>query len=265
MTPAVSIPAKGPSTDTVEMTTPEINWECSADDITGSPMIAVTGKGYKRIVPGDRLIVGSNIRTDSTSSVKLRYRDNTQVNVKPGSEVVVKVNALMLRQGATWLQVTKKGSRFEVTTPTAIAGVLGTRFGVFHSPDGKACISVFEGKVSVTGTRDMLGQAIPASRGQRVLLEAGRKVIFTPSTGMSDIFNTSDSEESIWKSGSRALPSALVEVPAVESDAMDTIPAVNSNAPAVSVDTGSTSSTLPEDLEGEVHYNSMQGLDNNVE
>lgn len=246
--------------NTSAVTAPAVtDWECSADDVTGAPMIKV-GDETRRLVPGDKLVAGVNIKTDASSAVKLRYRDNTLVNVKPGSEVVIKINSLMLRQGATWLQVTKKGSRFEVTTPTAIAGVLGTRFGVFQSPDGKACVSVFQGKVSVTGTRDLLGQPIPSSMARSVLLEAGRKVVYSPSTGMSQVFGTTESEEELWKTA-QALNSAIAEE-ATEASADE---ASVQTAPDYATElNGQVSGDRPEDKNLDVHYNTMQGLDNDA-
>jgi len=254
-----------PNLDALEADTPsQPSWECSVDQITGTPAMALAGKGYRRLIPGDTLPPGSNVRTDSLSTVRLRYRDNTLVNVKPSSQVMIRVNALLLKQGSTWLQVTRKGSRFEVITPTAIAGVLGTRFGVFQSPQGSAGISVFQGKVSVTSTRGSARN--DASSSGSLILQAGQRALCSSTGEMSGPLSSSPAEEEFWKN-SQALPdSAVLFAPepggSVNSaeESMEASGACAPDAPG-----NSSGAEQPADRELEVHYNTMKGLDNEAQ
>ncbi|RZL02154.1 MAG: hypothetical protein EOP36_08655 [Rubrivivax sp.] len=112
---------------------------------------------------GDLLDEGEVISVGSDSYASLRLHDGSQVHVQAGTVVRLdrlrKVAAsgrsstsLGLQRGRVDTQVTPQrgGSRFDVRTPLAVAGVRGTRFGVTVEDDGALALSdVIEGGVAV--------------------------------------------------------------------------------------------------------------------
>lgn len=64
-------------------------------------------------------------------------------------------------------------SSFQVRTPSAVAGVRGTKFGVSISPDGTATVSVTEGLVAVDPTAG--GSSVSVGAGAKASVKAGSK------------------------------------------------------------------------------------------
>jgi len=101
-----------------------------------------TAKGARAILSfGKKAVVTMN--EDAVLEVK-------EAAINPDGTVVVKTN---LTRGKIWSLVEKlksEKSRYEVETPTAIAGVRGTTFMVNVDPDGRSSrIAVVEGEVGV--------------------------------------------------------------------------------------------------------------------
>jgi hypothetical protein len=91
--------------------------------------------------PGDAVQLGDQVRTGAASKLKLLFRDESVVTLAPNSTLKVDeqvvgaaapVSHFSLLVGAIRAVVTDRygaaGARFEVETPTAVAGVRGTGF-----------------------------------------------------------------------------------------------------------------------------------------
>ena len=90
--------------------------------------------------PGDAVQLGDQVRTPAGSKLKLLFRDDSVLTLAPNSHLKVDesvvgtapVSSFSLFMGAIRAVVTDRygaqGARFEVETPTAVAGVRGTGF-----------------------------------------------------------------------------------------------------------------------------------------
>ena len=122
---------------------------------------------WQPLQDGDYVKAGDTVRTGEESTVELRWVDGTRMRLAPHTTVEVRkctfhqiedtqTSLFYLRLGQIWVRLTKKlttDSRFEVQTPTAVAGVRGTVFSVAVAPDGRTDISVYEGMVQVRAQR----------------------------------------------------------------------------------------------------------------
>ena len=128
---------------------------------------------------GDQLDEGEVLSVGPDSYASLRLHDGSQVHVQAGTLMALdrlrKVNesgrsstSLGLKRGRVDTQAApqKGGSRFDVRTPLAVAGVRGTRFGVTVDADGALALSdVVEGQVAVQALGSQAALA-PVSAGQ---------------------------------------------------------------------------------------------------
>ncbi|MEM9805424.1 MAG: FecR family protein [Cyanobacteria bacterium P01_D01_bin.56] len=128
--------------------------------------VVTTLAGYrKRTQPGDRLTaVGHSIITGHRSSANLRIdggsgsiavAQNTQMTVERLSVLSngAHVTVLDVPRGQARVQVrpfTNPSSRFELHTPSGVAAVRGTEFGVSVSEGGKMGVATLEGKVDAS-------------------------------------------------------------------------------------------------------------------
>lgn len=101
------------------------------------------------------LFAGDSVRTGKESRVELSYADGTVIRLGENSRLVVRsqgsVRSVGLLSGKFWAKVAKLsgGSRFEVASPTAVAGVRGTVFKVEVDRDSTSRVAVEEGEVEV--------------------------------------------------------------------------------------------------------------------
>lgn len=106
---------------------------------------------------------GDTIITGAKSSAKLHIDNNKQVEVSANTKLVIKellssVKAksgktdLTLSGGKVKVKISKKlegESKFDVQTPNAIMGVMGTEFYVYYDANGETWVGVLEGVVTV--------------------------------------------------------------------------------------------------------------------
>ncbi|MCU0606215.1 MAG: FecR family protein [Candidatus Edwardsbacteria bacterium] len=101
------------------------------------------------------LYTGDSVRTGKGSRVELGYADGTVIRLGENSRLVIRsqgsVRSVGLLSGKFWAKVAKLsgGSRFEVSSPTAVAGVRGTVFKVEVDRDSTSRVAVEEGEVEV--------------------------------------------------------------------------------------------------------------------
>ena len=106
---------------------------------------------------------GDTIITGAKSSATLHIDNNKQVEVSANTKLVVKkllssVKAksgktdLILSGGKVKVKISKKlegESKFDIQTPNAIMGVMGTEFYVYYDSNGETWVGVLEGVVTV--------------------------------------------------------------------------------------------------------------------
>jgi len=126
------------------------------DDVHWNDLIKTERSGRARIglTDGSILSVGSN------SELKIVQHDaNSQ-------QTQLELNYGKLRSRV--VSITKPGGKFEVKTPNAVAGVVGTDYTIEYDPStGVTNVIVYSGTVVVTGF------------GQQVIVQAGQMVQIT--------------------------------------------------------------------------------------
>ena len=100
---------------------------------------------------GVPLYSGDLIETLRESRAELLYKDGTKMRLKSRTLVEVRPAALKVFKGKTWYKFTKRGSEFQIETPSLVAGIRGTIFDVAVNSKGKSILSVMEGAVAVRG------------------------------------------------------------------------------------------------------------------
>ncbi len=111
------------------------------------------------VLPGDKIFTGSDGRVEiiiNRESV-LRMKENTRLTLgeyrsKEKNEGKTNVD---LKKGTIWTKIKKfadKICRFELSLPTAIAGVYGTVYETSVAGDSTTEVKVYNGEVSVKGS-----------------------------------------------------------------------------------------------------------------
>ncbi len=123
------------------------------DDVHWNDLIKTERSGRARIGLSD----GSILSVGSNSELKIVQHDaNAQ-------QTQLELNYGKLRSRV--VAITKPGGKFEVKTPNAVAGVVGTDFTIEYDPaTGATNIIVYSGTVVVTG----FGQSVTVQAGQMV-------------------------------------------------------------------------------------------------
>ncbi|MBK9576041.1 MAG: FecR domain-containing protein [Fibrobacteres bacterium] len=127
--------------------------------VVGSGMLL---RGKQKIPLGVSLLckVGDTLATSKASRAELRYPDNTLVRLEENTRLVLALRGKAspepaLQAGKIWANVKKVGqggTGFGVRTPTAVAAVRGTVFGV-GANDSTSKVRLYEGGVDVGSTR----------------------------------------------------------------------------------------------------------------
>ncbi|MEO1481374.1 MAG: FecR domain-containing protein [Myxococcota bacterium] len=159
------------------------------------------GKNPRQLRPvrvGDRLNVGSVIRTGSDGSARLLMDDDSVLNIGPDSELRVRRYqvsekrrrvSLRLTAGRLWARVTRIfGGRknFEVETPNAVAGVRGTEF-VVDTGGGETTVTVLAGEVSMKGRRGPPVTLLPNGQGRVMQRGRAQQIALDPGVAQSAV------------------------------------------------------------------------------
>lgn len=139
---------------------------------------------------GDAVNVGDILRTKSDGKAEITFIDNTAITVSPRSRLGIdeylykpaegkRSVSLKIYRGRTGFQIPKpvysaEGSKFEMKTKTAVAGVRGTE-GIIHT-DGIERVYVKEGVIEF---KNPLGSVI-VSKGEVGEVFAGRAPVERP-------------------------------------------------------------------------------------
>ncbi len=146
---------------------------------------------------GDEVFAGDLIRTQSGAKVKLLFNDDSVITVGPTTRLRIdssvyspgpsgvrnsvltvlggKVRSLV----SSWFSSPLQDNRFEVRTPTAVAGVRGTEFITSVDNDGRSTVIVLDGIVEVYNRRDSKRRAVFLGKGMKSSVGA-RSVPSTP-------------------------------------------------------------------------------------
>lgn len=142
----------------------------------GTPEAGAPGTELR---PGDRLLTGPGARAEVTLD------DGSLLQVGAGSSLEVGTLAvhadasrhvsfrlLLGRVVARVLKLVLGNSRFEIETPSGVAGVRGTAFLVEVDPRGRSLVAVFSGAVQVSGTGRAGTEAVLVRPDEEARVEA---------------------------------------------------------------------------------------------
>ena len=147
---------------------------------------------------GSRILVDSLLKVAKDGKVEICYLDGSFIRFKAGSRVQFKKRSLRLYTGKVWLRVMKLGKKFEVVTPTFVAGVRGTVFTV-AAGDKKGQtgeVSVYEGTVY----SKVDDKSVDVTAGNHVVIESNGTIgNITKNSGNFD----PDFKELDWQASDR--------------------------------------------------------------
>jgi len=162
--------------------------DVKADKVIGSVDVQVSeGAKWAPVKNGDQIAVGATVRTGAGASCMLKWATGNVVKISPLSMIKVEEaektssggekSSLNIKQGKLFAHVKKldtADSKFEVKTPTAVAGVRGSDvFGINNG--NNSTFGVTNGLMAVN------------AGGNEVVLEPGFAVSVDVSGSMSDI------------------------------------------------------------------------------
>ena len=137
------------------------------DSVEWNDLLKTTPQGRLRVglTDGSILSVGSN------SELKVVKSDSAS------QQTSIEVNYGKLRSKV--VQVTKPDGKFEVKTPNAVVGVIGTDFYVGYA-NNRTTVICYAGRVAVTpaaGAKVLKGGNAPAGTTNAIMLTAGQMVV----------------------------------------------------------------------------------------
>ncbi len=144
--------------------------ESTADAYGNRPVDPGGGISF---IPNKKTLVkvGNQIATGPDTRVVLHFPDNSEFRVKSNTIIQVVDGGIILRVGDTRVNLQKQGKKFEVHTPTAVTGPLGTIFVVSVAKDGSSSFHLIEGKLATSDragkkqVKTSAGESISADRG----------------------------------------------------------------------------------------------------
>lgn len=142
---------------------------------------------------GDTVNEGAALEVGAQGFVSLRLHDGSLLQLQANSHSRLlrlrdlpsgqRRNTLIeLDQGRVDATVTPQspGSRFQVRTPLATAGVRGTRFGVSATAAAHASADVVEGRVEVQAVARSIGEPVPVDAGLGAVVRPGQAPVSKP-------------------------------------------------------------------------------------
>ena len=127
-------------------------------------MIERPGQSPVAAVAGLALHGGDRIRTTASGAALIRFADNSSSELSGNADLTVmqsfqdghnnsKLYTLVRQSLGTVIHRVTHGSKFDVATPTATAGALGTAFKITIYPNGNGTLTVLESKVYLSTVR----------------------------------------------------------------------------------------------------------------
>jgi len=155
-----------------------------------TPTVGMVLNSYDKITTAK----GASIEVTFDDGLKDIVRIGTNSHVVLESDVIEKKTSIFMDKGEILLKLEKleKGSNFQVRTPTAVAGVRGTSFGV-QLKGKEAIISDYESKIYVKG----LNQEF-VENDDELLLNEGWKVRVRQFENPSRVERITSQERAVW-------------------------------------------------------------------
>jgi hypothetical protein len=199
----------------------------------------------KDAAKGDDVLWQDTIRTEKGGRARITLTDQSILSVGSQAELkVIKHDAktqqtqLELTYGkirAEVTTVTKDGGGFEVKTPTAVAGVIGTVFGMDSSPVETSFLCM-SGLVNIRSTDPSIGGTTSCEAGKVVVMGAGKAPVKRNATPEEYQKFFSDTETAtitgMWPWA--GLPGSTIEAKA-NGTHLDGVTSVTSSDPAIGV------------------------------
>ncbi|MBZ5511499.1 MAG: FecR family protein [Acidobacteriia bacterium] len=142
------------------------------------------GKSTSAAARGAEVQVNDLLRTDDQGRVRIKLLDQSVLSIGVKSQLRVVRHDPASRQTSVELnfgklraqvaKITRAGGRFEVRTPTAVAGVIGTDFGVDASDPDLTKFICISGNVQITSVDPSVTGAITCRGGTTVTVRRGR-------------------------------------------------------------------------------------------
>ncbi len=172
---------------------------CTVAAVGGTLQVQRAG-AWQNATVGVPLFVSDRLRTGATDSGKIVCRDDSVLDVAPNTELTLdkQIFDAGARRFETLLRIVKgkvrawvseyykqPRARYEVETPTAIAGVRGTEFIMLYDASGEATEVVgLDGTVDVAGKLAVLGSSVQV--GPRFLSRVEKGRFPTPPQPLDD-------------------------------------------------------------------------------
>ncbi len=164
-----SAPAAGQITSLIPVATLNNGPAKFKDDVHWNDLVQTEKAGRARIGLSD----GSILSVGSSSQFKITQHDPS------AQQTLVDLEYGKLRNRV--VAITKPGGKYEVRTPNAVAGVVGTDFMVFFNPETRVTtVVVYSGSVVVSGLGAAAGRQVTVPAGQ--MLEVSKNGVGTPQT-----------------------------------------------------------------------------------
>jgi hypothetical protein len=165
------------------------------------------GTTWKRVSVGELLPVTTTLRTGANAAVLLLLPDQHRLRV--GAQTTLTLNQLGVNkqfsiqvvQGQVWSLVRKASqpAKFEVTTPSAVAGVTGTFFLVDADEEtGDTTVSTNEGSVQVRSIEEPDAPPVPVTQGRMTRFPRQRQKQRQPHTAHA-VMQQSREHQQMWK------------------------------------------------------------------
>ena len=156
--------------------------------VRGEVVASRSGGVQHVLAAGDAIAENETIRAGPASFASLRLPDGSLIQLEPGSQLQLRQlreidaadrsRAVFELDGGrieTTVAPQRPGSRFDVRTPLAVAGVRGTRFGVYQNAERAVMTAdVLRGSVAVAALADG-GAEVAIGQGRGAVVEAGRQ------------------------------------------------------------------------------------------
>jgi hypothetical protein len=125
-----------------------------------------TEEDFHPLVMGQEIKTGFLLKVPENGRAEVCYLDGAIIRFKSGSKVQFQLTSLRLFTGKVWCRVIKHGQKFEVVTPTFVAGVRGTVFAVEAGRKDQGEVAVYEG--TVYSKTNMANVDVTAGNGIKV-------------------------------------------------------------------------------------------------
>ena len=162
------------------------------EQATGA-LIERAGQSPVTAVAGLVLHGGDRIRTTASGAALIRFADTSSCELSGNADLTVLQSFVATNKGSTLYTMVRQslgtvihrvnhGSKFDVATPTATAGALGTVFKITINPNGTGTLTVIASQVYVSTLRSQV--VIPT--GGQAAMTAGDASRATPSLNPND-------------------------------------------------------------------------------